>query len=90
MRLRACDPDEPPGKIVTSREFDIAGALLAFRKAAGMTQAALAAACGIDQGLLSRLERGRLRASLPVARRISAATGVPLGRLIAIEERSAA
>lgn len=60
-------------------EFDVSDALVAFRRSTGTTQAALAAACRIDQPTLSKLERGLLLATLPVARRISAEIGVPLG-----------
>jgi transcriptional regulator with XRE-family HTH domain len=71
-------------------EFDVAGALQAFRRVTGTTQVELAAACRIDQPTLSKLERGKLRATLPVARRISAEIGVPLGAFGALGNRSAA
>jgi transcriptional regulator with XRE-family HTH domain len=69
-------------------EIDVARAIAAFRKQTGITQAALAEACRIDQPTLSKLERGLLLATLPVARRISAEIGVPLGSFVA--DRSAA
>jgi transcriptional regulator with XRE-family HTH domain len=72
-------------------EFDVAAALAAFRRETGSTQAALAVACNVDQPTLSKLERGKLRATLPVARRISLAIGVPLAMLVGdARERSAA
>lgn len=50
-----------------------------LRTEAGVSQAALAAAAGIDQGHLSRIERGAAHPSLEVLDRTAAALGAELG-----------
>jgi transcriptional regulator with XRE-family HTH domain len=50
-----------------------------LRAEAGLSQAVLAAATGIDQGHLSRIERGEAAASLEVLDRIAAGLGAELG-----------
>jgi transcriptional regulator with XRE-family HTH domain len=50
-----------------------------LRAEAGISQSALAAAAGIDQGYLSRIERGQVCASLEILIRIAACLGADLG-----------
>jgi transcriptional regulator with XRE-family HTH domain len=56
----------------------IAGQVRRARKAAGLTQAALAALTGTTQSAVSRLESGRLVPTLAVLERVAAATGRPI------------
>lgn len=49
--------------------------LTSYLKAAGQTQAQFAAAVGIDQATVSKLCRGKLVPSLPLAAAIERATG---------------
>ena len=53
--------------------------ILGFRTEAGISQTALAAAAGIDQGYLSRIEHGLVRPSLDVLVAIAACLGAELG-----------
>ena len=57
-------------------------AVKAFRAWRGLTQKALAAAAGTDQGYLSALESGRRRGSAQLLRAIADALGVPMDLLV--------
>ncbi len=55
--------------------------LRVWREHRGLTQAALAAAGGIDQGYLSQIEAGKRDASLKVLRSLAAALGTDIDQL---------
>lgn len=58
--------------------FDLAASLLQLRHEAGITQAQLAAASGVPQADISRIERGRISPTVARAERIFGALGAPL------------
>jgi transcriptional regulator with XRE-family HTH domain len=58
-----------------------AGRLRSAREAAGLTQAALAAASGMGQPMIAHLESGRRRPTLAVACRLARALGRTLDEL---------
>jgi transcriptional regulator with XRE-family HTH domain len=53
-----------------------------FRKRAGLSQKDLAAAAGIDQSAISRIERGQRDVSLNRLGAIAKVLGVPVTRLV--------
>src|SRR5436309_1080964 len=59
----------------------------AVRRAAGLTQADLAARIGTKQSSISKIESGRVTPTLPVLERIAQATGSPI--VITLGESSA-
>lgn len=64
-RRNAMAPDARAERDVFAEAYDIAMQVFALRERAGLTQAELAARTGIDQGGVSRIERG---ATSPTAR----------------------
>ena len=64
-RRAAMAPDAKTQRDVFAEAYDIAMQVVALREGAGLTQAELAARTGIDQGDISRIERG---ATSPTAR----------------------
>lgn len=58
-------PEADKQRQVFEQAYDVAVQLIALREAHGLTQAELAERCGIDQGDISRIERG---ATSPTAR----------------------
>ena len=58
-------PEALAQREVFRRAYDIALQLIDLRERRGLTQAQLAARCGVDQGDISRIERG---ATSPTAR----------------------
>lgn len=59
-------------------EFDLARAVIAARKRAGLTQTELAARMGTTQPAVTRMESGRVQPSLRTLRRLADATGSKL------------
>lgn len=53
-----------------------------LRKRAGLSQQALAAAAGVDQSAISRIERGQRDVSLTTLAAIARALRVPMKRLL--------
>ncbi len=51
-------PESAAQREVFEKAYDIALQVIALRERHGLTQAQLAARCGIDQGDISRIERG--------------------------------
>ena len=64
-RRAAMAPDSKAERDVYAEAYDIAMQVVALRERAGLTQAELAERTGIDQGDISRIERG---ATSPTAR----------------------
>ena len=60
-----------------------------MREARGMKQIELSAASGVKQQLLSMIERGERRMTVPVARKLAAVLGVKWYELIDGEEETA-
>ena len=58
--------------------FDVADALLSARAQAGMSQKELAAATGIDQSDISKIERGLANPSLMTLKRLAKGLGMEL------------
>lgn len=58
---------------VFEQAYDIAMQLVALRERHGLTQAELAERCGIDQGDISRIERGSTSPTARTLQRIAAA-----------------
>jgi transcriptional regulator with XRE-family HTH domain len=65
-------------------------AIRTLRKQAKLTQTEFAHAVGIDQGQLSRIERGQADVYLCTLRRMATVLNVPLPCLLADDERKAA
>lgn len=56
------------------------------REAAGLSQEQLALAAGIDRSFVSKIEVGKVRLGLGIAKRIADAFGVPLNLVVAEAE----
>ncbi|MBC7462628.1 MAG: helix-turn-helix transcriptional regulator [Thermoleophilia bacterium] len=56
-------------------QFRLAADLFARRRALGMSQAALSAACGVPQADISRIERGQANPTLATVERLVNALG---------------
>lgn len=72
------------------RADSLASRLKRLRAGAGLTQPQLSAKAGLGRGTVAMIETGRrgvLRPSLMVLRKLAAALGVPLSRLIGEEGR---
>ncbi len=65
--------------------YDVAVQVIKLRERHGLTQAELAARCGIDQGDISRIERGSTSPTARTLERIAAALSADL-RLVARTE----
>lgn len=67
---------------VFEQAYDVALQVIELREQHGLTQAELAARCGIDQADLSRIERGATSPTARTLQRIAEALGADL-RLVA-------
>ena len=67
---------------VFEQAYDIAMQVIELREQHGLTQAELAVRCGIDQGDISRIERGATSPTARTLQRIAEALGADL-RLVA-------
>ena len=73
---------EEPRPTPTTRGAEQVGSKIrALRKKAGMTQADLARACGVDSTYISRLEHGDHSAKYPTLAKIARALGVAAGEI---------
>ena len=61
-----------------AEEFDLAGAIIAARKSAGLTQKQLAESLETTQSAVSRLESGADSTTVKTLQRIAGATGTQL------------
>lgn len=60
--------------------------VLRYREAAGLSQEQLAFTAGIDRSFVSKVELGKVRLGLGVAKKIAVALDVPLSTMIAVSE----
>lgn len=75
-------PADAARRAVFEQAYDIAMQIIELRERHGLTQAELAERCGIDQGDISRIERGATNPTTRTLQRIAAALDADV-RLIA-------
>ena len=75
-------PESLAQREVFEKAYDIALQVIGLRESHGLTQAQLAERCGIDQGDISRIERGSTSPTTRTLQRIAEALDADL-RLIA-------
>jgi ribosome-binding protein aMBF1 (putative translation factor) len=80
-RARLTDESRADGEVL-AQAYDIAVQLIALREKHGLSQAELAAKCGVDQGDISRIERGATSPTARTLQRIAAALDADV-RLVA-------
>jgi ribosome-binding protein aMBF1 (putative translation factor) len=78
------DPDYRAEYEALAEEFELAGALIAARKTAGLTQTELALRMETTQSVISRLEGGADNTTIETLQRVAVATGTKLN--ISFEE----
>lgn len=81
-RRARLSPEAIKQRRVFEQAYDVAIQVIELRERHGLTQAELAARCGIDQGDISRIERGSSSPTARTLERIAAALDVDL-RLVA-------
>ena len=64
-------PDAAEYREVFEKAYDIAVQLISLREKHGLTQAQLAERCGVDQGDISRIERGSTSPTARTLQRIA-------------------
>lgn len=74
-RRARLSPDSRTQRKVFEDAYDIALQVIQLREEHGLTQAELAARCGIDQGDISRIERGATSPTARTLQRIAEALG---------------
>lgn len=89
--LEAADRAEGPEAVAESRilraHYELANSVYQARKKRGMSQQQLAAASGIDQAEISRIERGDSNPTIATMSRVLAAVGLKLSYPTAPIER---
>lgn len=70
-RRRRLSPDSKAHGEVFEHAYDIAMQIIELRERHGLTQAELAERCGIDQGDISRIERGSTSPTARTLQRIA-------------------
>ena len=75
-------PEAAAQREVFEKAYDIALQVIALRERHGLTQAQLAARCGVDQGDISRIERGSTSPTARTLQRIADALDADV-RLVA-------
>lgn len=81
-RRARLSPETRKKQRVFEQAYDVALQVIALREEHGLTQAELAARCGIDQGDISRIERGATSPTARTLQRIAEVLGADL-RLVA-------
>lgn len=81
-RRARLSPDACTQRKVFEDAYDVALQVIHLREEHGLTQAELAARCGIDQGDISRIERGTTSPTVRTLQRIAEALGADV-RLVA-------
>lgn len=66
-------PEATAQRDVFAQAYDVAMQVVELRERHGLTQAALAARCGMDQGDISRIERGSTSPTASTLQRIAEA-----------------
>lgn len=72
-RRARLSPEAKEQRRVFEQAYDVAVQVIELRERHGLTQAELAARCGIDQGDISRIERGSTSPTAKTLQRIAAA-----------------
>jgi ribosome-binding protein aMBF1 (putative translation factor) len=72
-RRERLSPDSKAHREVFEQAYDIATQVIELRERHGLTQAELAERCGIDQGDISRIERGSTSPTARTLQRIAEA-----------------
>jgi len=72
-RRARLSPEANEQRRVFAQAYDVAVQVIELRERHGLTQAELAARCGIDQGDISRIERGSTSPTAKTLQRIAAA-----------------
>lgn len=72
-RRKRLSPDAKARREVFEQAYDIAMQIIELRERHGLTQGELAKRCGIDQGDISRIERGSTSPTARTLQRIAAA-----------------
>lgn len=75
-------PESAAQREAFEKAYDIALQVIALRQRQGLTQAQLAARCGIDQGDISRIERGSTSPTARTLQRVADALDADV-RLVA-------
>jgi len=84
VRLAGLTAESKAQLEVFEQAYDIAMQVIELRERHGLTQAQLAARCGVDQGDISRIERGSTSPTSRTLQRIAAALDADV-RLVARE-----
>jgi len=77
-RRARLSPEDDARRVVFEQAYDIATQIIELRERHGLTQADLAERCGIDQGDISRIERGSTSPTARTLQRIAAALDADL------------
>lgn len=72
-RRKRLSPDAKARREIFEQAYDIAMQIIELRERHGLTQGELAKRCGIDQGDISRIERGSTSPTARTLQRIAAA-----------------
>ncbi|MEJ7765565.1 MAG: helix-turn-helix transcriptional regulator [Acidimicrobiales bacterium] len=72
-RRAQLSPEAKEQRRTFEQAYDVAVQVIELRQRHGLTQAELAARCGIDQGDISRIERGSTSPTAKTLQRIAAA-----------------
>ena len=74
-RRARLSPEARQQRKVFEQVYDVALQVITLREEYGLTQAQLAKRCGIDQGDISRIERGATSPTVRTLQRIASALG---------------
>lgn len=77
-RRERLSPEAKAHREVFEQSYDIAVQVIELRERHGLTQSELADRCGIDQGDISRIERGATSPTARTLQRIAEAMGAEL------------
>jgi DNA-binding XRE family transcriptional regulator len=81
-RRARLSPEDEARRVVFEQAYDIAMQIVELRERHGLTQAELAELCGVNQGDISRIERGSTSPTTRTLQRIAAALDADV-RLVA-------
>ena len=74
-RRARLSPEARAYRKLLEQDYDIAMQMIALREKHGLTQAELAKRCGVDQGDISRIERGETSPTTRTLQRMADALG---------------
>lgn len=84
-RRERLSPEAKAHREVFEQSYDIATQIIELRERHGLTQSDLAERCGIDQGDISRIERGATSPTARTLQRIAEAIGAEV-RLVELAQ----